>query len=764
MPSSILEAFIRLFADDTALRKSFADLPATALRAGSEVGARFSEGTRQGFAAAVTPGRATQARQLILPTVGGREVDLSSPFTKGAQQFRMEQDVARAIQSGAGTQGLGLEIPGTLGKFREAMRGLPGENDRAAASFKGMREAARIFGSTIAAEVSPAFGELVAATAHGARSMGALGAGIGATLAVVALYASHLKDATEFQVKLNLAAKSFDPAAAGALLQEAIAGLEKFQQLKREAAEGRGAIGGPPPFRAFFANLQLLFGAGVDELTKRARDAQAQMAASFAEVTAPKQALQGEIDRLKLLAQGIDMERQAAESADALRASVDKLVAARQEQADAEAALISRERLGIIKEFAAALEAVGDDSKAAAEAEAVAKGKWAEVDRRALQARKQGAQDIAQLQRDGIRDAGALAAAEINATEKIRATVSRRRDVIVDTLKAYLEAQTETSGSLEAIFQARRQLEETATRATLENLAQETAARKAAAAETFADQPIALQRELTQITEEETTKRTEILAKSVQNSIQLAQRERQERIAKAEQLFSIARILNQRRLQDDLDTQSAIAKAAQAGSQVQIAALQKVAEIQAQLQTQGRAAITQGIAILQQQSQRIGLEGPAFISLRSIQEGVDRQRKRDEEIRRQLEAGGSVRTEEAQAALQNQPFFDQFKQFGDAMGSAFRSAVTPLRDAFTEEIGPALTDQLGQLTAQASDAFAGLVTGAIPALANLEKLFGDTWDRIVAKTQDGTSRLVSSITRMVEETIARGLADAERRS
>jgi len=805
MPVGILEAFIRLFADDTALRKTFADLPAAALRAGSEVGARFSEGTRKGFEAAVTPTRATQAHQLILPTVGGREVDVSSPFTKGSQQFRMEQEVARAIQSGATGPGGGLEIPAALGKFRDAMGQLPGANDRAAASFHGVREAARIFGSTIASEVNPMFGELVAASAHGARSMGALGAGIGATLAVVALYASHLKDATDFQVKLNLAAKSFDPAAAGALLQEAIAGLEKFQQLKREAAEGAGAVGGPPPFRAFFANLQLLFGAGVDELTKRARDAAAVTAKSFAEVTAPKQALQGEIDRLKLLAQAVGMDRAAAESSDALRASVEKLTEARTAQAEAEASLISRDRLAVIKELAAALEAVGDDSKAAAAAQAVATGKLADIDRRALQARQQGAQDVAQLQRDGIRDAGALAAAEITATEKIAATVSRRRDAIFAALKDMVEAQAQTSASLEAIFGARRQLEEASTQGALQDLVRESEARRAAARETFADRPIALERELTQITAEETTKRTEIAAKAVSERIALAQRETQELISRAQMFFQLQKDLGQATLQDELRRQTDIAQAAVAGSKVQLDAIAQVGKLVAQQAAEAKAFLSQALAASDALRQKAGIEPSAFVSGASLARDAATRARQLEEAQKTFTSGGAITREDFQALAGGQlkQFQDQQKAGAAALaqqsvdlgqspeafaaglqgpggrGAPFEAqlaqAFTPPEDMFKTTIGQRLSDQVDEAVAKATSSFTDLVTKgsesfqelmatAAAAFGNIEKLVAGTWDRIIAKTQDGTSQLGASITRMVEDTIARGLADAERRS
>lgn len=803
----ILSAFVRLFADETELRKSFASLPGAALRAGSEVGARFSDGTRKGFEAAVTPFRATQARQLLLPTVGGREVDLSSPFTRGAQQFRMAQDVARSVRSGAGTEGLGLEIPGTLDKYRAAMRGLPDEHDRAAASFKGVREAARIFGTTIASEINPAFGELVSATAHGARSMGVLGAGIGATLAVVALYASHLKDATAFQVELNLAAKSFDPAAAAGLMQKAIAGLEQFQQLKREAA---APPGGPASFGAFdfprlFAKAQLAFGAGENELRTRARASQAELAKSFAEVTVPKQALQGEADRLKLLAQGIGMDRQAAESADALRASVARLVDVREKQADTEAKLISRDRLGIIKELAAALEAVGDDSKAAAEAQAVATGKLADVDRRALQARQQGALDVAQLQRDGIRDAGALAAAEIEATEKIRATVSRRRDAIFATLKDLVEAESATTLSIDAAFQARRQLGEAAASALLADLARETAARRAAAQETFAGRPVALERELTQITADETTKRTEIVAKGISDQVALEQRKAQDDISRAQTMFQLQRDLGQTTLRDELKRQVDIAQAAVTNSKPQLDALAQVGALVRRQADEAKAFLSEALAASDALARKAGLEPSPFVSRASLAQDTAEQFKQLNEAKRQFESGGSISREDfsalqagqfktledrrsagtaamARASVesgQSQEDFMANVRAGGGGRGAFEAqlgqAFTPPDEQFRSAIGSRISDQIAEMTAKATSAFTDLSTKGVDSLSgvagklgeafgNAETLVGASLDRIQQKIDSATSNMGTSIARMVEETIARGLRDAEQRS
>src|SRR5882724_676425 len=260
MANTVLEAFVKLFADDTELRKSFQGLVPDARRAGLTTGQQFIEGMERGLS--VTPKRATGVQPLLLPTVGGRELDITSPFSKGGQEFRRARDLAEASRQPGG--GLGGD---------DKLRKLAASTKEVSAGFHGARDAARIFGTTIASEVSPGFGEFVSASVHGSKQMGIFGATLGATLVIATLYAQRLKEATEFQVKFNLAAGSGDVGQAEALFKETEAGLAKLRQLKVEAAAGPGAIGGPPPFQAFFANLQMVFGAGVDELRKRAQDA-----------------------------------------------------------------------------------------------------------------------------------------------------------------------------------------------------------------------------------------------------------------------------------------------------------------------------------------------------------------------------------------------------------------------------------------------------------------------------------------------------------
>lgn len=769
--ATVLEAFVRLFADDAELRKSFGALPGVARQAGDAAGLAFSEGLNRSITQqAVTPGRATGARPLQLPRVGGREVNLSSPFSKGFQQFKQARELAD-IQGGGGL-GDALDNLGRTGNAAKET----GEQ------FHGARTAARLFGTTIASEVNPGFGEFVSASVHGAQSMGAFGAALGATLAVAAIYITRLKEATDFQIKFAQAQASGDPAKAEASFKESKASLDKLQQLQKEAAAGPGAVGGPPPFQAFFANLQLLFGAGVKDLQKRAREGAGLVAKTFAESTVPKQGLEAEASRLRLLTQTLGIERQAAESADALRASTEKLAAARRDSGEVEAKKIELERLPIIKELAESLGKVGDDAKAAAEVEAVAKGKLADVDRRAADVRKGAAADIAQIRRDGIRDAAAAAAAEIDATEKIRATVDQRRDAIVGALSALIEIEAQTNLSLKQAFIARQAIQVEETKNALESLQKETDAKRAAARERLADSPIALERELTQLTEQETTKRQQIELKAATDRIQLARRTQQELLAQTEQIFSIQRTLGQRSQQDDLARFASTAAAAQAGSKTQLDALAKVAASSKALADQAKQFLGEALAASDQLAQSQGKDLSEFVSLNQLATDAAAEQARLEAAQRTLSIGGEIKREDFQAlqggALERlragaeagrgvtaADLARMSVDSGQGLG-AFQAGLDGAgglgtrQSVFGAQLGEAFSepaDIFRRSVPGMTDALEGLVSSGEQAFQDLETVAVASFRRIEAEARRTGSVVGESLVQRAKDSIARDL-------
>lgn len=743
--SQILEAFVSLFADDSQLKKSFGALPGLARDAGNRTGSAFSNAINT----SITPGRAGSASPLQLPRVGGQEVDISSPFKAGFQQFKTARELADIQRAG------GDAFTRTGDGARKAGQAV----DDYSLSVRDAAGTARLLGVNLISELNPALGAGAGAALDAARNLKDLGAGFavggaGAAIAATALllYITKAKEANAATIALSQAVANKDLGALEGQVKKSADAMTEFTTNVQIANSQEGLLGfkaGLEAIVAFWANQ---FGPGAEQITENIERQRAAFTKLFRDIQAPKNSFQAIVDAQTALQGQIGLDRAAAGSAVEFARQTDRLTESLRLRAEASADLIREEKKIIENDR----KKFGDE---------VTDQRLGEVERRANDVLVKSFQEREQIRRDGARAAAEFDAKQREADGKDLEFRRRHATAVVGLAQTIVDSEASQNVSLEQVFQARTQLQRASTQSQLEGLKEESNARRAAIQERLAgatgSEAADIERELTQVTQEESAKRTEILTNAITQSIALAQKERGERLAQAEQVFSIQRSLNQRRLQDDIATQAAIAKSAQQGSQIQIAALQKVAEMTKQLQDQGRSAITQGINLLQQQAQRAGLEGPAFVSLASIQEGIERQRQRDDLTRRQLQAGESVRTEDAQSLASNP--LEIFRQFGNDIDAASRAAFTPITEQFKSIVGDGISTELDNLTSRVTQQFVGLTTAIGPALSSMEQLFAEAWNRMIAKAEDGTSLLGQSLTRRVSDNLARSFVDAERR-
>lgn len=742
----LLDAFVRIFADQTELRKAYRQLEGDASEQGRKTGAAFQAGF-----ASVTPRRAGGAGPPLQTLEGTRVGGLVVP--EGASPFSSAgQALGRARGAAGGGAERDLEEP-----FRRGKRAA----DEFGLSARDAAGTVRLLGLGVLSELNPAVGATATVAIEAARNLKGLGVGIaagGAAAAVAAtlltLYVGKVKAAQEAQVALDQAVRRGDTAAVGQQAQKNADDMVAFATQSRLAAQEVNSLGSAS--ETIVAFWTRAFGPSLETLTDRAKTTREAFEELFFSLEVPKQRLQATADAAKLTQGQVGLDREAAQTTAQLADATDRLVAARRRQAEAEAGLVRQEAVEIQRQ-----------QRDGVITQAVATERLADVERRAAAVITQSEQDVTRSRREGARAVADLRAQEIQGAEASAAQARRRRDAVLAAAAQVVEVEAQANLSLEEAFRARTRLQDESTANLVRDLRAESEARREALRARLegatGTEAAAIERELTQVTAEETAKRTELEVQAAAQRVALIQRERQERLAQAEQLFGIARTLGTRRVQDEMATQAQIAQAARTGSSAQIAALQRVAELTAQVQGQARSLAQQAIGIVQQQAQRLGLEGPAFVSQASLQRGLEQQRRRDEAVRQQFAAGRAVRTEELTAAVGQQPFFEQFRQFGADFGQVFRDATTPLREAFASTVGPALTEQLDALTERARTSVTSLVDGLSSAFGKVPDIVGQAMDAALQRVEAGTSQIVGSITRMVEDQLTRSLADAARR-
>lgn len=724
----ILSAFAKIFADQSAFDKQLAALAPQAATAGEKASTAFADAF------------GSQASDKTL-------ADLR------AQMDTINQDVAKL--------GGGAEIGASFDLLGKSLK----EGTQQTEQYKiGVRDAAgtvKILGTSILGELNPALGQGANVALDATRNLKDLGIGIAAggaaaALAAIAIgqYVAKIKEGIEATVALAQAQARGDFGAvqqqaqgtADALVRQAATGKIATQQITELNDASEVIV-------AFWDNF---FGPSADKLSKRLDTQRAAAEKLFFQFEAPKQQLQAVVEAQQVAARGASLALETAGSqADVARAT-DDLVAAKRREAEATRDLILLEEARI-----------GLDLKNKVITQAVAEERLAQIRARASNVIKDADAEEQRIRREQARRVADQTAAEIEGQAKVDAAQRQRVETVRSTVQTIAGLEDQTTRAIGASFAQRRRFIEDNRAAELAALQAETGARKAAIEARLqgatGDARAQLERDLTQVTEEETTKRLQIEADALTKRIQAAEQERQARIQQAETVLGIARTLGTRRIQDEVQTQAEIARAAEAGSQAQLAALQRVAQAQAQIQQQARGLAGQALQVADQARQAAGVGPAEFVSKASLQRDLDAQKRRDEEVRRRFEAGGTVRAGEFQSAIGNQGFFEQFKDFGNQIGQVFRDATTPIKDAFDQAIGPTLAAQFAGLTDQAAASLAGLVTGFRDAFAQIETLVGGAMDAIVARVESGASNIVLAISRKVEDELARSLADAARR-
>lgn len=714
-PVKALEAFVKLFADDTELRKSFGALEGTARKAGTQAGLSFSEGLNRSITqATVTPRRAGDARPLQLPRVGGREVDLSSPFSTGFQRFKTARELATL-------PGPGGIVPGPVGGVAGGGRGLGGGGRSGILGSLGQAGRAAGLGG-IVGRFAPLLANPVTA-------------GITAGTSAVFGYVSAVKAAQDAERELARAREAGNLEGVTAIFEKSSAALRDYNRDVLASADT--ATGFEAATRRALAGIAVawaeLRGRGAAQLTKEAEAAEKAATDMWRAFGSPKLATEGLKRQSDELARSAELAIKAAGDTMAYSAATDMLVRAKQRAADAEVRSIEVE-MGRIR-----LDLV---NKKITEAEATDRLADAE-DRRAAVGRKL-AQDEVQIEQDRRRKLAEFDAAEIEHTATIQEQQRLRRDAVVSALGEVIETEGAANVSLRQLFRARAVLQAETTKNAIDGLKAETAARRQALEARLSgatgEERVRLERDLTRLTEEESTKRTQIEAKAAADRLRLARQTQQELLAQTEQVFSIQRTLGQRSLQDDLARFAAIANAARAGSKTQLDALARVASAVKAMSDQARQFLTEALSASDQVAQQLGRESPEFVSLDQLAQDAAARMQQLEEAQRTLEFGGSIRREDFQALAGGQ--LDRLR--------AQREAG---RFATAAEIARTSVD-----AGQGFDAFqAGLGGGR--NLARPESLFRGQLGEAFTEPDDLFRRHVGGMSRALEELVTSADAD-----
>ncbi|MEX2222782.1 MAG: hypothetical protein WEG40_13375 [Candidatus Rokuibacteriota bacterium] len=756
-----LEAFVKLFADDTELRKSFGALEGSARKAGTAAGLSYSEGLNRSITeTAVTARRAGGARPLQLPRVGGREVDLSSPFNRGFQQFKTARELANLTGQGGGIVPGGG--PGGGGGGRGGFGGGGGGRGGAFGGLLGQAGRAAGFGG---------IGSRLGLLANPAT------AGITAAVTAVSLYTQGVKAATEAERELARAREAGDLEGVTTIFQKSAAAVKDYDRDVLAATDTTTGL--EAATRRVLAGVSVawaqLSGRGVGQLTKEAEAAKKAAVEMWRGFGAPKLAMEGIKRQSDELARSAELSIKAAGDTMAYSAATDMLVQAKQRAADAEIRAIEVEK-GRIR-----LDLVNGKIT-----EAEATDRLADADERLAAVRRKGAQDVAQIEQDRRRQIAEMDAAERDHTTTLADLARQRRDAIVSTLARVVEAEAVANGRLETIFTARAARQTEDTQQALANLKAETKGRRRALELRIGgaqgDERVKLERELSKVTAEEATKRTQIEGKAAEDRIRLVRQTQQELLARTEQLFSIQRTLGQRSLQDDLTRFTTTAHAAQVGSKTQLDALAKVAAQVKALSDQAKAFLGEALSASDRLAKAQGREPSEFVSLTQLATDAAADQARLEEAQRTLQFGGAIKREDFDAlrggALEQlrtqagagrsvtardlaRMSVDQGQGF-DAFSAGLAGAGGLARpdNLFGAQLGAAFTppadlfrDRVGDLTGS----FDALVTSGDEAFASLEDVATRTFAKIRAAAETTGAAVAVGLVERVKQSIARDL-------
>lgn len=759
-PTRVLEAFVKLFADDAELRKSFAGLPGAARKAGDAAGLSFSKGLNQSIAQQVTPKRVGD-RAFVPPLVGGRGVDLGSPFSRGFQQFKTARELAQLSPGSGGVPGFGGPGSGG-GGGRGAGRGLLGGGGGGLGGGLGQIGRAAGFGG---------IGARLALLANPATAIPA------AVIGSLAAYVKGVKAATDAERELARGRESGDLAGVTTIFEKSGAAVREYDREVLAASDS--ATGFEAATRRALSGISIAYqeltGRGIKQLQKEAdaaKKAATEMWAAFGRPTIATESLKRQGSELTRAA---ELALKAAADTFELNRATDMLVKAKERSADAERRSIEIEMARI------RLDLVNGKIT-----EAEATDRLADANERLAGVQTRLAQDLGQVEEERRLRIADMDAAEADHTASMEEQQRARRDAIVGALGEVIEAEAAANGSLQTLFRARAARQAEDTRTALTNLQAETAARRRALELRIGgaqgDERVRLERELTLVTEQENTKRQAIELKAATDRIRIARQTQQELLAQTEQIFAIQRTLGQRSLRDDLSRFSATATAAQAGSKVQLDALAKVAASAKALNDQAKAFLSEALAASDRLAASQGREASEFVSLAQLARDAAADQARLEEAQRTLEFGGAIRREDFQALAGGQ--LERLRAQADAGRSAtaadlarmsvdrgqglgaFQASLSGAgglgtrQSAFGAQLGEAFSepaDLFRRSVEGMTDSLEGLVTSADSDFKDLETIVDRSMTVIEQRVERTSSTLRTRLREVIKTDITREL-------
>jgi hypothetical protein len=729
MPEPTLEAFIRLTVDDALIKAKMGALRGEALKWGEQVGQAFQEGTAKG-------GETWRRRfGTGVPTTGfGPVRQTVATFQGRFGEFVRRQREGMAggpggIMGGLGGAGAG---PGGRGGF-----GGIGVLGRAA----GLAGAGRLGGL---------------ARLAGADPRAALA--VGATLAVTN-YVNQIKQAAEAERELNRALKERDPEAVNAILVKRVSALKDLEDAAREAYQPvtsletavRAALG------QFALSWEQLTGPGMANRRKQVEEATKAATEMWEAFGAPKLAIDAQ-KRAAAETQALGAAQlKAAEDTMSHFAAIGLLIKAKEDDAKASKDLIDLEIERI------RLDKSKPDPQKEKEIED-ARGRKRAIDKKFVQDRKE-------IWREERQQLGEMEAAEIEHTAKMTSLAQERRDVIVETLGSIVETEAATNLSLQEAFRARAAIMAEGTKNALDRLKEETAARRqsleARLGGATGQERVRIERELTQLTQEEETRRTKIVGDAVADRLRLLRQAQQEQIAIQERVFAIQRMLGERSLHDDLQRQTAIAQGARAGSQTQLKALEQVASLTKGLSDQAKDFLNTALAASDELARKQG-RAPGPVSMTGLGGLAQTAATRFAQLtaaERTFQTGGEIAPEDVRAIFGGE--LDKLRQQREAGLKTLAQNVgrfgggIPGGDltqvAFGEQIARAFEKPIDTFTSQVGPQFASMVSKAAPQFDEMTDLWSQAVDKMVKKAEDGSSKMGAALYETFKTRLARDL-------
>jgi hypothetical protein len=197
-----------------------------------------------------------------------------------------------------------------------------------------------------------------------------------------------------------------------------------------------------------------------------------------------------------------------------------------------------------------------------------------------------------------------------------------------------------------------------------------------------------------------------------------------------------------------------------------LALLQKTLQQENQLRSEARSLLGQALSNLGTRPGQLPTDEFTTTTLAELEQQTARQQVEDQKLLQQARLNRRINVQQFQGALGRLPFQEQLKQFG-GLGAALGIAGTtpgavPGQLTGAEQFKQA-QDQIVILSKQVSDDIAGIKGSFADTLSQVPPLMQKTMDEMVAIVEAGKSKLGASLTDMVQGQLTRAFADAARR-